>query len=109
MLGAGDYRREQIEGALQGASGGDSHTERNARELAPLTDAAKIPAFFVDHGYARRGVGRALLERCEAEARARGCTRFEPMGTLPGVRLYQALGYRSGRANTLPSRCWRDD
>jgi GNAT superfamily N-acetyltransferase len=127
VLGAGDYRREQIEGALQGAFGvdsqliddgtyfvaetagsligcggwswrrtlfgGDSHTERNARELDALTDAAKIRAFFVDPGYARRGVGRALLERCEAEARARGFTRFELMGTLPGARLYQALGY----------------
>ena len=47
--------------------------------------------FRSDH--ARRGIGRALLERCESEARARGFSRFELMGTLPGVRLYQALGY----------------
>jgi GNAT superfamily N-acetyltransferase len=126
-LGAGDYRPEQIEGALQGAFGvdtqliddgtyfvaeaaeqlvgcggwswrgtlfgGDSHAERSARALDPLTDAARIRAFFVDPAWARRGIGRALLQRCEAEARARGFTRFELMGTLPGVRLYQALGY----------------
>ena len=73
--------------------GGDSHSERNADELDPRTDAAKIRAFFTDPGCARRGIGRALLERCEAEARAHGFTRFELMGTLPGVRLYQALGY----------------
>jgi GNAT superfamily N-acetyltransferase len=135
-LGAGDYRPEQIEGALQGAFGvdsqliddgtyfvaemagsligcggwswrrtlfgGDSHAERSALELDPKTDAAKIRAFFVDPGYARRGIGRALLERCEAEARARGFTRFELMGTLPGVRLYQALGYVAGELIHYP-------
>jgi len=76
--------------------GGDSHSERNAGELDPRTDAAKIRAFFVDPDHARQGIGRALLERCEAEARARGFTRFELMGTLPGVRLYRALGYVAG-------------
>jgi len=59
-LGAGDYRPEQIEGALQGAFGVDSHAERNARELDPKTDAAKIRAFFVDRGCAHRGVGRSF-------------------------------------------------
>jgi hypothetical protein len=37
-----------------------------------------------------------LLERCEAEARACGFTRFELVATRPGVRLYQALGYVAG-------------
>ena len=47
----------------------------------------------MDPDHARRGIGRALLERCEAEARARGFRRFELMATLPGLRLYEALGY----------------
>jgi GNAT superfamily N-acetyltransferase len=135
-LGAGDYRSEQIEGALQGAFGvdtqliddgtyfvaesdghlvgcggwsrrrtlfgGDSHSQRNAGELDPRTDAARIRAFFIDPDCARQGIGRALLERCEAEARERGFTRFELMGTLPGVRLYQALGYLSGELIHYP-------
>ena len=82
--------------------GGDSHDARNATELDPRTDAAKIRAFFIDPDYARRGIGRALLERCEAEARARGFTRFELMGTLPGVRLYRALGYVAGELVHYP-------
>ncbi|HWW20100.1 MAG TPA: GNAT family N-acetyltransferase [Steroidobacteraceae bacterium] len=73
--------------------GGDAHQERDAQELDPKTDAAKIRAFFVDPDYARQGIGRALLERCESEARTLGFSHFELMGTLPGVRLYQALGY----------------
>ena len=55
-----------------------------------------------DPDYARRGIGRALLERCESEARTRGFRRFELMGTLPGVRLYQALGYRPGEMVHYP-------
>jgi GNAT superfamily N-acetyltransferase len=76
--------------------GGDAHRERDAAELDPRVDAAKIRAFFVDPEHARRGIGRMLLGRCESEARARGFRRLELMGTLPGVRLYEALGYKRG-------------
>jgi GNAT superfamily N-acetyltransferase len=90
LVGCGGWSRRRT------LFGGDRHRERDAAELDPKVDAAKIRAFFVDPDYARRGIGRALLERCETEARTRGFTRFELMGTLPGVRLYQALGYRPG-------------
>lgn len=73
--------------------GGDARAERDAGLLDPATDAAKIRAFFVDPDCARQGIGRALLDRCEAEARAHGFKRYELMGTLPGVRLYRAYGY----------------
>ena len=73
--------------------GSDARTERDAGELDPRIDAAKIRAFFVDPQCARQGIGRALLDRCEAEAQKHGFTRFELMGTLPGVRLYRAYGY----------------
>jgi GNAT superfamily N-acetyltransferase len=73
--------------------GGDKRPERDAAELDPRTDPAKIRAFFVDPGHARRGVGTLLLEKCESEARLRGFSRVELMSTLPGVRLYSARGY----------------
>jgi GNAT superfamily N-acetyltransferase len=105
LIDDGSYFVAELEGRLIGCGGwsrrrtlfgGDSHSERDAGELDPRIDAARIRAFFVDPDYARRGIGRALLERCESEAGARGFTRFELMGTLPGVRLYQALGYQPG-------------
>jgi len=37
--------------------------------------------------------GRALLERCEAEARASGFRRLELMAMLSGVDFYRAHGY----------------
>src|SRR5215831_15026609 len=73
--------------------GSDARGERDAAELDPAQDAAKIRAFFVSPDYARRGIGRLLLKRCEAAARKEGFTRFELMATLPGVRLYAACGY----------------
>lgn len=76
--------------------GGDADPNRDAGLLDPARDAARIRAFFVDPAQARRGIGRALLERCEAEAQAAGFRAFELMATLPGVRLYEALGYRRG-------------
>jgi GNAT superfamily N-acetyltransferase len=76
--------------------GGDARADRDAGTLDPSSDAAKIRAFFVDPDAARQGVGSALLEHCEAEARRHGFRRAEMMATLPGVRLYQARGYVPG-------------
>ena len=73
--------------------GSDARSQRDASELDPRVDAAKIRAFFVDSAYARRGIGTALLDHCEAAARAQGYTRFELMATLPGVPLYTVRGY----------------
>jgi GNAT superfamily N-acetyltransferase len=103
LIDDGTYFVVEFEGRAVGCGGwsrrrtlfgGDAHRERDAGELDPRVDAAKIRAFFVDPDHARRGIGRALLERCESEARAHGFRRLELMGTLPGVRLYQALGYK---------------
>lgn len=73
--------------------GSDQRADRDASELDPAVDAAKIRAFFIHPEFARRGLGTALLVRCEREAVAHGFRRFELMATLPGVRLYQARGY----------------
>jgi GNAT superfamily N-acetyltransferase len=73
--------------------GGDARADRDASRLDPATQAAKIRAFFVDPGHARRGVASLLLERCEDAARRQGFRRVELMGTLPGVKFYAARGY----------------
>ena len=76
--------------------GSDARTERDESWLDPRSDAAKIRAFFVDPAHARRGLGRRILERSEAEATRAGFTRLELMATLPGVRLYEKCGYLAG-------------
>ena len=74
--------------------GGDQtkHSEDNL--LDPATEPARIRAFFVDPDFARQGIGRRLMEACEAAARAAGFTHVQLGATLPGVPLYAALGYQ---------------
>ena len=76
--------------------GGDKRSNRSAELLDPQSDAARIRAFFVSPAWARKGIGRALLERCEREARAAGFKALELGATLPGTRLYRSHGYVAG-------------
>ncbi len=82
--------------------GGDQFADRDPGELDPQTEPAKIRAFFVHPEFARKGVGRAILERCEAEAKASGFRNLELMSTLPGIKLYEACGYQNGEQYEYP-------
>jgi GNAT superfamily N-acetyltransferase len=100
MVGCGGWSRRKT------LFGGDKREARDPGELDPTTDPAKIRAFFVHPEWARKGIGRALLERCESAAQAAGFCLFEMMATLPGVRLYTAYGYIGSERieYRLPSR-----
>ena len=74
--------------------GGDQYTTRDASELDPGTEPAKIRAFFVHPEHSRKGVARAILAACEDEARAAGFQALELMATLPGIKFYEAAGYQ---------------
>jgi GNAT superfamily N-acetyltransferase len=73
--------------------GGDQYAQREDSLLDPAQDAAKIRAFFVHPGWARRGIGTGILEACEKAAREAGFTRLEMGATLSGVAFYRAKGY----------------
>jgi len=79
--------------------GSDAQPGRRSELLDPARDPARIRAFFVHPESARRGIGRAILERCETEARAHGFRSAQLLATLPGERFYRALGY-SGAERT---------
>ena len=76
--------------------GGDQFTERASEKLDPRYEPAKIRAFFVHPQWARRGIGKTILHRCESDARADGFQSLEMMATLPGLKMYQAFGYVVG-------------
>ena len=65
------------------------------RIIDPATEAARVRAMFVRSDWTRRGLGRRILEACEAAAREEGFTRLVLVATLPGVPLYEAYGFRS--------------
>jgi GNAT superfamily N-acetyltransferase len=66
----------------------------DGRRLDPATEPARVRAMFVRADWTRRGLGRAILARCERDARAAGFTRMALMATLPGEPLYRASGFR---------------
>lgn len=87
LIGCGGWSRRRT------LFGGDQYASRDASYLDPLSEPAKIRAFFIHPGHARKGVGRAILDRCESEAAAYGFRAIELMATLPGVKFYQSCGY----------------
>jgi GNAT superfamily N-acetyltransferase len=105
LIRDGTYFVVEAEGQLVGCGGwsrrrtlfgADAGTGRESALLDPSHEAARIRAFFVHPDWARRGIGRLLLDHCEAAARAHGFTAAELMATLPGQRLYRVCGYVAG-------------
>lgn len=74
--------------------GSDNAAPRESDErLDPLTDAARIRAFFVHPDWARMGIGARLLTWCELKALEAGFSRFSLGATLAGVPFYARYGY----------------
>jgi GNAT superfamily N-acetyltransferase len=102
LIEDGTYLVAEVDGTLAGCGGwsrrktlfgSDRSASRESGTLDPETEPAKIRAFFVHPDWARRGIGQAILARCEAEARRAGFRACELMATLPGVPFYRAMGY----------------
>jgi GNAT superfamily N-acetyltransferase len=74
--------------------GGDHSTaQRNSALLDIATDAARVRAMYTHPDFARRGVGRLILQLCEGAARDAGFRSVELMATMSGEPLYKAAGY----------------
>ena len=73
--------------------GGDHSPGRDAALLNPTLDAARVRAMYTSPSFVRRGVGRLILQLCEAAAAAEGFARLELVATLSGEPLYHAAGY----------------
>src|SRR5207253_1957734 len=73
--------------------GGDRDRAGEDAELNPQLDPARIRAFFVHPNWARRGIGRSLLQYCEDAAIQAGFHRAELVATLAGEPLYARFGY----------------
>lgn len=78
-----------------------SHS-RDSAKLDPERDAAKIRAFFIHPEYARKGIGKMILESCEREAKSFGFKSAEMMATLPGIKFYTVCGYAGDEEVKIP-------
>ena len=73
--------------------GGDHSAGRDAAVLDPARDAARVRAMYTHPDHTRKGVGRMVLDACEAAARADGFSHVEMAATMGGEPLYRACGY----------------
>lgn len=74
--------------------GGDHTPGREPALLTPGGDAARVRAMYTHPAFVRRGIGRMILDLCEAAARAEGYDRVELVATMGGEPLYLTAGYR---------------
>jgi GNAT superfamily N-acetyltransferase/protein tyrosine phosphatase (PTP) superfamily phosphohydrolase (DUF442 family) len=88
IVGCGGWSRRKA------VFGGDAAREGQDEMLDPQRDPARIRAFFVHPNFARRGIGRAILNACEEAIPRAGFARIELVATLAGEPLYAAGGYR---------------
>jgi len=102
LIDDGTYFVAESDGQLAGCGGwskrktlfgGDQYSSRDAGYLDPESEAAKIRAFFIHPDHARKGIARAILTRCEDEARSQGFRALELMATLPGIEFYKSCGF----------------
>jgi GNAT superfamily N-acetyltransferase len=102
LVADGTYFVVEEDGAIAGCGGwsrratlygGDHTSGRDPDLLDPAKDAARVRAMYTHPDFARRGVGRLILELCEDAARAEGFSRLELMGTMSGRPLYEAYGF----------------
>jgi GNAT superfamily N-acetyltransferase len=82
--------------------GSDHQTGRDDAELNPAREPARIRAFFIHPDWARRGIGRTILDACEKAIRAAGFLSVELAATLPGVPFYSACNYSAGERHDVP-------
>jgi GNAT superfamily N-acetyltransferase len=113
LIADGTYFVAERGGALAGCGGwsmrrtlygGDQAKDADDPLLDPSAEAARIRAFFVHPGHARRGVASAIYGACVDAARAAGFRSLELMATLPGEPLYRAFGFHAVEPveSTLP-------
>ena len=102
LIEDGTYFVAESEGQLAGCGGwskrktlfgGDQYSSRDRGYIDPELEPAKIRAFFVHPDHARKGIARAILSRCENEARGEGFRALELLATLPGIEFYKSCGF----------------
>ncbi len=109
LIADGTYFVIELDGAIAGCGGwsrratpygGDQSPGRDDALLDPAVDAARVRAMYTAPEFARRGVGRMVLQLCEEAASQAGFRRLELTATAAGEPLYSANGFRPERRFT---------
>jgi GNAT superfamily N-acetyltransferase len=82
--------------------GSDAGRALESPLLDPACDSARIRAFFVHPDWARRGLGRQLMQACESAIVRAGFKSVELVATLAGEPLYAAFAYTVVERHAIP-------
>jgi GNAT superfamily N-acetyltransferase len=103
MIKDGTYYVAEIDRQIVGGGGwckrrklfgGDQITAPEDNEWRdPARHAAGIRGFFVHPNWARRGIGRRLLKKCERQARRANFSALELIATPMGEPMYAGFGF----------------
>jgi len=101
LIRDGTYFVVEMEGQIVGCGGWSlrrslygSDRERRGEDprLDPASDPARVRAFFVHPEFARRGIGRSIMDACKKAIVAAGFRKIEIVATLAGEPLYASFG-----------------
>ena len=111
LIADGTYFVAELDGQIVGCGGwskrttlfgGDQAKAGEDNLLDPTIDPARIRAFFIHPNFARRGIGKQIIEACEQAAAAAGFRQLEMAATLPGEPMYLRVGYVALERFDLP-------
>ena len=94
LLASGTYFVAEIDGEPAGC-GGWTFDKPGSGEV--VDGVAHIRHFATHPDHLRKGVAKALLERCLADATAAGARLMKSQSTLPAERFYAGAGFRRVR------------
>jgi GNAT superfamily N-acetyltransferase len=103
LIEDGTYYVFEVDGELIACGGwskraklytGSGDAEGDDRLIDPATEAAHIRAMYTRPDWTRRGLGRRILEACQAAAKGDGFRMLTLGATMPGLPLYEAFGFR---------------
>lgn len=92
LLSAGTYYlAENDDSQIIGCGG---WTRERPRDGEPERELAHIRHFGTHPQWVRLGIGRAIYDKCEEQARSAGIRRLECYSSLNAKNFYAALGFR---------------
>ncbi len=94
LLASGTYFVAEADGEPAGCGG---WTREKPGAGGTVEGIAHIRHFATHPAHMRKGVARALLDRCLAEAEAAGIRLMKSQSTLPAEAFYAAAGFRRVR------------